>query len=382
VETGALVHEPTVTELGGWRVRRVLLGLGLIAVGVLGTYLGAKGLEGGGSAGDGTGAVTILTIGASVLIGYFGVRYLTLGLVGRGLRLYERAVEADFFSGPAVLPRRRTVPLLRVQLTGSSRLASGQAITTTGHAYRLPAALVEEADLWYLSSLGVRPMAPGGREAKGRYERGEMGRYPKETRPARPDHGPAWRDAGTLPITVEVEVEAGESAKPAPPPPVVPRAPREHTAPRSPVEPAAPMPAPPTPRPAVTPPPVPPTRREEAEMEVLVDVPEPPPPAPTPGARLPPPPRVRPPPTSIRAPPPVRPAREEAPPGSKPVEGEAIAPGPEPPELEEIAPVPPAPATAPASEWELEEVTPPEAGEKKVGGATPSPGSDWEWEEM
>jgi len=372
VETGALVHEPTATELGGWRVWRVMLGLALIAVGVLGTYLGAKGLEAGGEAGDGTGIVTILTIGASLLIAYFGLRYLALGLMGRGLRLYERAVEADFFDGPAVLPRRRTVPLLRVQLTGSSRLTSGQAITTTGHAYSLPATLVDEADLWYLSSLGVRPLAPGGRDAKERRERGELGRYPKETSPPRPDHGPAWREPGTLPITVEVEVGAEEAAAPQPPRAAIPTAPREERPPPVPMPPKGPRAAPPAPRPPGTPTPVSPPAPREVEMEVLVDVPEPPPPAPAPGARLPPPPRIRPPPTSVRSPPPVRPARE------------GTVPAPEAPALEEISPPSTAPASVPSSdgEWELEEVPPPGPVEDKGRKAAPSPGSASEWEEL
>ncbi len=369
MEKGALVHEPTNTELGGWRARRVLLGLALIVVGVLGTYLGARGLEGGGAGGDGTAVVTLLTIGASVLIAYFGLRYLALGLRGRGLRLFERAVEADFFDGPAVLPRRRTVPLLRVQLTGSSRLASGQAITTSGHAYRLPSALVEEADLWYLSSLGVKPMAPGGREAKARRERGELGRYPKEPSSPGPDHGPAWGDPGTLPITVEVDVE--EPPEPTASPPASPPERRPAMPPTVPPARPAPGPAPPAPRPSVTPGGQPGTVPRDVEMEVLVDVPEPPPPAPGPGARLPPPPRIRPPPTSVRAPPAVRPAREDASQGQEAPAPQVITPAPGPP-----APTTPAPSST--DEWELEEVPPPEPEADGRRRVPPSPASEWE----
>ena len=166
METGALVHAPSATELAGWRVRRTLLGVMLLVVGVLGLYLGLMGLTEGPKAGGGATLTSILTLGASVAIGFFGIRYLLLGIRGKGLRIYERAVEAEFFTPYGVVPRRRTVPLLRMHISGSARLAYGQAITTTGHSFRLPPSLVERSDLWYLGSLGTKPLAPGGREAK------------------------------------------------------------------------------------------------------------------------------------------------------------------------------------------------------------------------
>ena len=82
VETGALVHAPSATELAGWRVRRTLLGGALLLVGVLGLYLGVMGLTEDPKAGGGATLTSILTLGASVAIGFFGVRYLLLGIKG------------------------------------------------------------------------------------------------------------------------------------------------------------------------------------------------------------------------------------------------------------------------------------------------------------
>jgi hypothetical protein len=361
---------------------------------------------------------TILWLGASVAIGYFGLRYLMKGLKGGGVKLYEQAVEADFFKGPSVVPRRRTVPLLKVHISGSERLATARAITTTGHAFRLPPTLVEEADLWYLGSLGAKPLAPGGREAKERFEKGELRPYEEERPEPLADPGPAWPDPGTFPITVDVPIEEEGPEKVEPPTPAAPpiRPPARAPPMIEPVdrpEPSPPvqvMPAPVTPSP-VTPSPVSPPEAVEipprpldGPVDDIEELPEATPPEERARITLPPPPRVRPPPTSVPKAPEHRPVTPEPPPEMTPEpEPEPVVPStpptavappapPAPPapssdewELEEMAPppepTPPPAATVPpgsSSEWELEELPP----QKKVEKKRPAPSSGSEWEEL
>jgi hypothetical protein len=393
VETGALLHAPSEPELAGWKVRRTLVGLVLMIAGAIGAYLGIMGMSSDATAGDGAVLVTVVTLGASVAIGFFGLRYLSLGVGGKGVVIYEEAVEADFQSGLRILPDRRTVPLLQVRLSGSERLIYGQAITTTGHAFRLPPSLVERSDPWYLGSLGRSPIAPGGERAKESFEKGELSPFEHPTSEPLPDHGPAWPDPGTLPITVDVPVEPEPQVK---------------------VEPAEP----PVARPSVPPPvvvesparsapaderivPEPPTL--EPEMEVVMDLPDVVPPPETPRISLPPPPRYRPRSVTVPDPPehkemdrdedlepipspgrvaPVTPEPQPAPPpdpipSPPPTPPTVPAPPPEPaPELVP-EPVAPAPPTSTSDDWELEELPPPEEAKKKP----PKP-SGWEWEEM
>ena len=358
------------------------------------------------TAGDGGVLVSLVFLGASVAIGFFGLRYLMLGVRGSAVKFYERAVEADFQRGLAPIPVRRTVPLLHIRVSGSSRLTTATAITTTGHAFRLPAALVERSDIWYLGSLGTSPIAPGGRGAKERYEEGEMTPYAHPASDPLPDHGPPYPDPGSLPITVDVDVEPEK--EPEPPVPVEPLAP-----------PVVPTPAPTAPagwEPEVPPPvtrapPAPSPEPEEKEMEVLMDLPDVIEPPETRERSIPPPPRYRPP--SIRIPEPPKhremdregleepeeetvppstpelepiPAPEHAPepaPASEPAPVPEPAfelmptPTPEPPPERQPEPVPePAPAP-PSDDWELEELPPPEGDKKK-----PTSPSGGDWEEM
>jgi len=382
VETGKLLHAPSPPELAGWKARKALVGLALLVAAVLGTFVGIKGMDGGGSAGDGTVLVTLVTIGASVAIGYFGLRYLMMGVKGQGVKFFERAVEADFYKGPGIVPRRRSAPLLHIRVSGSSRLTFAQAITTTGHAFRLPPALVEGSDLWYLGSLGTRPLAPGGREAVELYEAGDLDPYKHPTSDPLPDHGPAWPDPGTLPITVDVPVEPEvvttvEAPAPAPPPPPEPLRgePRVRTPPASRPPPTVVMDLPERPPPptAAT---VPGTPPPEPEMEVVMDLPDVVAPPETPLVQLPPPPKVRPPSLSVREPPAHRPMdwdEEPKPPTEVPPEAPPMAPpGPERAPVAGPGPSPPA-----TDEWELEELPPPE--EERKGKPPPS---NWDWEEI
>jgi hypothetical protein len=377
VETGALLHAPSGPELAGWKARKTLVGLALLVAAALGTFVGIKGMDGGGSAGDGTVLVTLVTIGASVAIGYFGLRYLMIGVKGQGVKLFEAAVEADFFKGPGIVPRRRTVPLLHIRVSGSSRLTFAQAITTTGHAFRLPPVLVEESDLWYLGSLGTRPLAPGGREAKELYESGDLMPYEHPSSDPLPDHGPAWPDPGTLPITVEVPIEpevvtpVEASAPPREPPGRISTS-RAPPAPTPQASVAMDLPERSVPPAATAAPSTPPP---EPEMEVVMDLPDVVTPPETPRVRLPPPPMVRPASISVREPPAHRPMDRDEPSGPPEPPPEAppeTPPGPKAPPVAGPGPSPPA-----TDEWELEELPPPR-GERK--GKTPQQG--WDWEEI
>jgi hypothetical protein len=374
----------------GWRVQRTLLGLVLVVVAVLGIYLATKGMTVDGTAGDGAVMVTLVTLAAGLAIGLFGLRYAMLGIRGRGVVFYERAVEADFQRGLGLVPRRRTVPLLHVRVSGSSRLTYATAVTTTGHAFRLPASLVERSDVSFLGSLGVRPIAPDATDGS----EGEVEPYRHPVSDPLPDHGPAWPDPGTHPITVDVEVEqkpVEEPTSPSPPgtPPAVPRPPPTRT--------------PPAPSSAddvgialdVAPSAVP----EEPEMEVLMDLPDDIPPPETRGPSIPPPPRYRPPDIDVPEPPThkemdtrelrVDSALEDpvGQPPSPPVEQPPSPPVEQPPsppvERPQAPPVeiPSEPASVPSpsseDEWELEEVPPPDEKRKRP----PTQGSGG-WEEI
>jgi len=398
-----VLHAPSAPELAGWKVQRTVIGLVLLGAAAIGLYLGVKGALADDTAGDGAVMVTFVTIGASVAIAFFGLRYFLLGVLGKGVTFYDRAVEADFHKGLGILPRRRTVPLLHIRVSGSSRLTHAQAITTTGHAFRLPPVLVERSDVYYLGSLGTRPIAPGGEKAREAFAKGELEPYRHPTSDPLPDHGPAWPDPGTLPITVDVPVEpevASGTSPVATPPPVAPPAvrivrprpePVLHRPPSTAPEPisvASHTPSPPGP-----------------EMEVVMDMPDVVAPPETPIVSMPPPPTVRP--SSIKMPEPPEHRPMDRADGMEEVEmPQPIAPPvptppteqvPEPP-LEQIPPPEPAPDPAPeppleqiptpepvaepsptatSDEWELEEVPPPEEKAKR-----PPPSSGWDWEEL
>jgi len=363
-----------------------VIGLVLLAAAAMGLYLGVRGAVVDDTAGDGAVMVTLVTIGASLAIGFFGLRYLLLGTLGKGVTLYERAVEADFHKGLGLLPMRRTVPLLHIRVSGSSRLTHAQAITTTGHAFRLPPVLVERSDIYYLGSLGTRPISPGGEKAREAFEKGELDPYTHPTSDPLPDHGPAWPDPGTLPITVDVPVEPQEATVvPHKAPPIAPPAASLVT----PREPSRPGPVPRRPPPSVGQPvqvePMAP-RPPEPEMEVVMDLPDVVAPPETPIVSMPPPPTVRPSSVTIPRPPEHRPMdREEdleevevlepiAPPGPIPVAPPVVPPGSAPEPAPEPA-TPPTPAVS--DDWELEEVPPPEEKAKR-----PAPSSGGEWEEL
>ncbi len=372
VETGALVHAPSATELAGWRMRRGLLGLILMVLTGLAIYLAIMGLLDDPEAGGGVVLTTIITLGAGCAIGFFGIRYFLLGLKGQGFKLYERAVEAEFFETTGLAPRRRTVPLLRVHISGSGRLPTGQAITTTGHAFRLPSGVMDEADLWYLGSLGTRPLAPGGREAKEAYSKGELGPYQREPPAELVDHGKPWPPipgAGDdVVVMAETTPEDGSREETPPrPAPAVPAAPT--------MAPAAPAPRTFT-RPQRVPVPEVPVAPQPPEepMRVLEDLPETP-------RDIPAPPTVAPftPPRTVPSPPgPAIPPPEVPAPVSDEWELEELPP----PDVPSVPPVTPAPAPSTpsdgADEWELEELPPPGEEEKKP----PSAPSGWDWEEL
>ncbi len=379
-----MLHEPSEPELAGWRVQRTLIGLVLTVAACIGLYLGAQGMNVDDTAGDGGVFVTLVTLGASVAIGFFGLRYLLLGIKGGGVRFYERAVEADFHKGLGILPRRRTVPLLQIRVSGSSRLTYATAITTTGHAFRLPASLVETSDVWYLGSLGSSPIAPGGRGAKDRFEQGELTPYKHPTTDPLPDHGSPYPEIGTTPITVDVEVEPTVTPQPEVPlvsPPIT-SAPDTVPIPSRTPPPVPPVSRPPSPASAPAPSEAPPASDippAEQEMEVLMDLPDVTPPPETGRRPIPPPPLYRPP--SIQVPEPPRHREMDR----RGLEGVSHDTGPEEAPAIERGTPPPAPPEQPVpsttiepdleDEWELEEMPAPE-DEKK--GPAPSARSEWE----
>ena len=382
VETGALVHAPSAVELAGWRTRRGLLGLILMVVAGLAIYLALMGLLDDPEAGGGVVLTTIITLGAGCAIGFFGIRYFLLGLRGQGLKLYERAVEAEFFEPTGLAPRRRTVPLLRVHISGSGRLPTGQAITTTGHAFRLPSGVMDEADLWYLGSLGTKPLAPGGREAKEAYAKGELRPYPREPPAGLADHGKPWPPipGAEDDVVVMAEARSEDGSREETPPRPASAVPAARAAPVAPAAPAAPamMPAAPAPRTYARPQRVPVTevpaapRPHGGPASVLEDLPEAP-------RDIPAPPTVEPftPPRTVPSPPgPATPPLEVPAPVSDEWELEELPT----PDVPRVPPATPAPAPSVpsdgADEWALEEIPPPGEAEKKPP-STPS-GSDWE----
>jgi hypothetical protein len=360
VDTGPLVYSPEPGEVASWKLKRLTAGAALIAVSALGFLLGAASMA-SGEAGDGGAAASVLTLLASLAIGVFGLRYLLLGLRGGPARVFESAVEAYFFKGVLSIPERRTVPLLRVEVGGTSRLARGTAVTSTGHAFPLPTAFMDRADLWYLGSLGSRPVAPGGREAKKRKERGEPVREPREPSPEIPDQGPPWPPIPPLPKDMP---RPAPQAPPARAPPSI--------APPSPVQSAMREGLPGPERPSVgtmgalaippfgteppsrPPSPTPPTPPDiEVDIEQLPEVTARPPPTRAPPHR----PAAR-----LREPPPVMEATSR---GRAPV-GEAEG--------------------AWEEDFELEELTPargePPASKGSPGEAPRKPSEGWDWEEI
>jgi hypothetical protein len=361
VETGALVHVPTLGEMTSWRTRRLVAGALLIVAAVTGAYIGIVGASEADDTGSGGALVTLLTVGASLVIGFFGLRYLILGLRGKGVRLYQRALEADFPGRFFIIPERRLVPLLRVEVSGTAAATRAMAISSTGHAFALPAPFVEKADVWTLGSLGTRPVAPGGRAAKDLYERGELEPI-REPTPEPPYHGPPWPKTPPLPRDVVVEEPDVRPVTPEPPP-----APPE--------APPAPIPAPPHPK---VPTAAPVARPAPSPIAPPVELPSEPP---KPPITLP---------APSQAPPPIPP--EIAPPEELPSEPPAPRPEAprEPPEVEEgweLEELPPSEVPAPPAEpksgdeWELEELPPP-TGEVEEAPDKPPRSGGWEWEEL
>jgi hypothetical protein len=305
-----------------------MLGVALLVVAGLGVYIGVASSIDDVGAGGSAVMVTMLTIVAGAAIAVFGLRYLMLGFRGRGLRVYERAIEADFFDRNLVWPRRRLVPMLRVEVRGTAKLTRANAIAATGHAFALPSAVVDRSDPWYLGSLGIRPVAPGGRTAKEAYEAGELAPRERESAPEVPYHGPAWPD-----------------------PPPLPRDTDEFTPVRGPVK--APAPARPRRAPDLAegvPETVEP-RREDMLEELPIDVPLTPASPPSVGTRPPPVTPREPSSTRVSEPPvapPPGPPRTQAPPArpSPPAEAPVEAPAEAMPEVPSEVPPPPPPSPA------------------------------------
>jgi hypothetical protein len=367
-------------DVASWRTKRVGVGVPLLVVAVLGTFLGIQGGLSGDGAGSGVGLATVMTVLASLVIGLFGVRYLMLGLRGSPVRLYERALEADLFGKSFLLPQRRLVSLLRIEVSGTARLTKAFAISGTGHAFSLPGAFVEEADLWYLGSLGKRPLAPGGRAAKDRFEAGELNRYERDQPAEIPDHGPPWPPVPPLPKDIIIGAETGEVEPEVPKaptmPPPIPEAPVVEGAaePPSPeARGAIPIPAPPSELEAApTSPPVAPGIPPSADrLEELPEEPMPPPEkAPT---------FVAPPEITI----PKRDVRPPTPPPEEPAAGTV-----DDWELEEVPPPTRSPEVSSngdeTSDWELEEMPPPSSISADEGDEEPEQdkGDGWDWEEL
>ena len=83
VETGALVHEPSMVELASWKTRCTMLGVILLIVAGLGVYIGLASSIDDVGAGGSAAMVTIMTVVAGAAIAVFGLRYLMLGFKGR-----------------------------------------------------------------------------------------------------------------------------------------------------------------------------------------------------------------------------------------------------------------------------------------------------------
>jgi hypothetical protein len=174
VDSGTVVYSPSAKEVMVGRILRLAVGAVLIVVGAIAVV---SSLAGGASSDDATGGAA-LTLMATTIVGVailgFGLKYLLFGLRYRGVVLHEQTVTADFPGRYYIWPERRTEPLLRVRVGGTARMTNAFAITTRGYSFRLPDRLVEKADLWDLGSLGVDPVAPGGRAAKAAYEEGRL----------------------------------------------------------------------------------------------------------------------------------------------------------------------------------------------------------------
>jgi hypothetical protein len=163
VDPGALVYAPSRTEVLRAKAVNLLVGLVLLLVGLTSAWVGiGAGLSSsGGNGGDSMVLVAYVLVGLVILA--FGLRYLSMGLKGRGLKVYERAIEADFPGRWFVWPQRRREALVRVRVDGTPKMASAYAIAASGHEFRLPRAFVDRANVWRLGALGTRPVAPGGR---------------------------------------------------------------------------------------------------------------------------------------------------------------------------------------------------------------------------
>ena len=163
MDPGALVYAPSRTDVLKAKAVNILVGAVLLLVGLTSAWVG---LGAGLSSSDGDGGDSMV-LAAYVLVGVvilaFGLRYLSMGLKGRGLKVYERAVEADFPGRWFVWPERRREALLRVRVEGTPKMTSAYAVSASGHEFRLPRSFVDRANIWRLGALGTRPVAPGGR---------------------------------------------------------------------------------------------------------------------------------------------------------------------------------------------------------------------------
>jgi hypothetical protein len=163
VDPGALVYAPSRTDVLRAKAVNLLVGALLLLVGITSAWvgLGAGLSSSGGNGGDSMVLVAYVLVGLVILA--FGLRYLSMGLKGRGLKVYERAIEADFPGRWFVWPERRREALVRVRVDGTPKMTSAYAIAASGHEFRLPRAFVDRANVWKLGALGTRPVAPGGR---------------------------------------------------------------------------------------------------------------------------------------------------------------------------------------------------------------------------
>lgn len=295
MDPGAIVYAPSRTELVRAKAVNLVVGLVLLMVGVASAWVGlGAGLSAtGGNGGDSMVLVAYVLVGLVILA--FGLRYLFMGLKGKGLKVYERAVEADFPGRWFVWPERRREALMRVRVDGTPKMASAYAIAASGHEFRLPRGFVDRTNVWRLGSLGTRPVAPGGR--------------------------PKAAGAAGAPVRTEedllLDLETGATAKVVHPI----DAPAPSSAPALARAPPTRGPSPPPrkwplskPREGPAPPPPPPTL-PPPETALEVELPEAPAPAP-PGATAPAPPpasdweleEVAPPTLSTPSPPPPKPA--------------------------------------------------------------------------
>ncbi len=285
VGPGALVYRSSPSEVRRWRAAHVGIGIPLALVGLLSVWAGlAGGLSGDGSGGGGeagTSMVLLLYVAVGAVLIAFGLRYALLGVRGRGVVLYERAVEADFPGRWFVMPERRLEGLVRVRVEGTPKATSAYAIAASGHAVALPSSFVARSDLWRLGALGNRPVAPGGKAAAMRAKGARAAATEADVLvdlEARPAGAPTSPSTGGAPTR-------WRSGRPEPPAPLRPSPSQPKAAPRAVPPPphtigSSPPPPPSTPSPP-TPSPPPSAAPDEGLLLELEPI-EAPPPRPSP----------------------------------------------------------------------------------------------------